>query len=43
MGVVVLVWFWNMDDCGMFPKMGYYFSAEDNVVDICVVSDGQWP
>ena len=39
----VFIWFWNGDDCGTFPKMGYCVSVKGNVVHVCKVFDGKWP
>ena len=35
---LVLEW----DDCGMFPKIGYFVSVEGNVVHVCEVSISKW-
>ena len=40
---MVFVWFWNGDDCVMFPKIRYCVSVEGNVVHACEVSNGWWP
>ena len=33
--MLVFVWFWNSDDCGTYPKMGYCVSVEGNAVHFC--------